>query len=140
MYVVHNRFGKIMTQSAWKRLWESYLAALNLKYGYTDEEKAEENITSVHNPEGLEMRIEPFTGHQLRHTFCTLMYLAGVDILTARDQMGHKDIETTLQIYTHLDKMYKRKSMGKLDEYLCQSSVSQKPNKVSVVRLRRRNG
>ena len=50
------------------------------------------------------MRIEPFTPHQLRHTFCTLMYFAGVDVLTARDQMGHKDISVTLGIYTSLDK------------------------------------
>lgn len=64
------------------------------------------------------MKISSFTPHWLRHTFATLLYLAGVDILTARDQLGHADIKTTLAIYTHLDKKYKRSNMGKLDEYL----------------------
>jgi len=67
---------------------------------------------------GLPMRIEPFTPHQLRHTFCTLMYFAGVDVLTARDQMGHKDISVTLGIYTSLDKKFKKKKINRLDSYL----------------------
>jgi len=49
---------------------------------------------------------------------CTLMYLAGCDILTAKNQMGHADIKTTLAIYSHLDTYYKRKSMSKLDDFL----------------------
>lgn len=69
-------------------------------------------------PGGLPMRIEPFTPHQLRHTFCTLMYFAGVDVLTARDQMGHKDITVTLGIYTALDKKFKKKKINRLDTYL----------------------
>lgn len=124
MYIVHNRQGGLLSQSGWRRLWESYLAELNLWHGYTAEERRENNISSVHNPNGLEMRIEVFTAHQLRHTFCMLMYHAGVDVLTARDQMGHADITTTLQIYTHLDKTHKRKSMNKLDDYIGQSADS----------------
>lgn len=41
-----------------------------------------------------------------------------MDVLTARDQLGHADIKTTLEIYTHLDKIYKRNSMDKLSEYI----------------------
>ena len=84
---------------------------LNAKYGYRGEE-------SKKRPGGLSMRIEPFTPHQLRHTFCTLMYFAGVDVLTARDQMGHKDISVTLGIYTSLDKKFKKKKINRLDSYL----------------------
>ncbi len=60
----------------------------------------------------------PLPPHQLRHTFCTLMYFAGVDVLTARDQMGHKDISVTLGIYTALDKKFKKKKINRLDTYL----------------------
>ncbi len=87
------------------------MADLNAKYGYHGEE-------SKKRPGGLPMRIEPFTPHQLRHTFCTLMYFAGVDVLTARDQMGHKDISVTLGIYTSLDKKFKKKKINRLDSYL----------------------
>jgi len=102
LYVLHTVKGHCMTEQAWRTLWSSYMADLNVKYGYHGEE-------SKKRPGGLPMLIEPFTPHQLRHTFCTLMYFAGVDVLTARDQMGHKDIKVTLGIYTSLDKKYKKK-------------------------------
>jgi integrase len=56
--------------------------------------------------------------HMLRHTFATLLYFAGVDILTAKEQLGHSVIKMTLAIYTNLDKQHKRKSMSKPDEFL----------------------
>ena len=111
LYVLHTVKGHRMTEQAWKTLWSSYMADLNAKYGYHGEE-------SKKRPGGLPMRIEPFTPHQLRHTFCTLMYFAGVDVLTARDQMGHKDISVTLGIYTSLDKKFKKKKINRLDSYL----------------------
>jgi len=39
--------------------------------------------------------------------FATMLYFADVDILTAKEQLGHSDVKTTLQIYTHLDKQHK---------------------------------
>ena len=53
--------------------------------------------------------------------------MSGVDILTAKELAGHSDIKTTMEIYTHLDKKLKRKSVSKLDEYLngCQRGVSE---------------
>lgn len=111
MYVLHNRKGERMTEQGWKRMWESYMRDLNVKYGYDGQQ-------NKNRPGGLPMAIETFTPHQLRHTFCTLMYFAGVDVLTARDQMGHKDISVTLGIYTALDKKFKKKKINRLDAYL----------------------
>ena len=71
------------------------------------------------------MKIQEFTAHQLRHTYASMLYMAGVDVLTARDQLGHTDIKTTLAIYTHLDKRYKVNSMDKLDSFLDKSKTSQ---------------
>lgn len=116
--------GKMLTESGWKRLWDAYWNILNLKYGdFTAYKKAHPEIDfekpeSVHNPHGVPPMIPPITAHWLRHTFATLLYLSGVDVLTARDQLGHADIKTTLEIYTHLDKIYKRNSMDKLSEYI----------------------
>ncbi|MDR2571583.1 MAG: tyrosine-type recombinase/integrase [Oscillospiraceae bacterium] len=62
--------------------------------------------------------IPRITPHWLRHTYATMLYFAGVDVLTAKEQLGHTDAQTTLGIYTHLDKTHKRKAMSKLDEYL----------------------
>lgn len=110
--VVTTANGGRMTESAWKRLWESYLKDLNLKYGTSFIKR------NKFDPKGNIMTIEPFTPHCLRHTFCSIMYEAGTDVLTAKEQMGHSDIKTTLSIYTHLDKQHKQKNISKLDAYL----------------------
>ena len=70
------------------------------------------------SPEKIPFVIEPFTLHCLRHTFCTMMYEAGVDILVAQKQMGHSDVKTTLAIYTHLEQEHKQNNISKLDEYI----------------------
>lgn len=114
--------GEMMTDSAFDRLWESYLVDLNLKYG--DFHDMEKLPSSKFNPNGIPFRIEKFTAHCLRHTFATLLYKAGVDVLTAKAQLGHADIKTTLQIYTHLDSQYKRNSMNKLDAFLGKNKES----------------
>lgn len=43
-----------------------------------------------------------FTAHDLRTTFATMCYDAGVDLHTAKRWMGHSSVETTLSIYTKL--------------------------------------
>lgn len=118
IYVVHTTHGKMMTNQAWRSLWESYITDLNIKYGYGGK-------VSKFSPQKLPLRIPYFTPHWLRHTFASLLYLSGVDAVTARDQMGHSDIKTTLEIYTHLDKKYKIRHMEKLDRFL--SDTGQMP-------------
>ena len=41
-----------------------------------------------------------------------------IDVLTAKEQLGHSDVSTTLNIYTHLDSEYKARNMDKLNSYL----------------------
>lgn len=120
IYVVHMHEGKMLSKIAWQRMWNSYMADLNAKYDYGME-------GSKFQPGGLVMRIQPFTPHELRHTYATMLYFAGVDVLTARDQLGHTDIKTTLAIYTHLDKQYKRNSMSRFNKFLDKSDTSQPP-------------
>lgn len=121
LLVVHKADGGMMTNQSWKSLWESYMQDLNVEYGYKG--KANKFSANKKRLDGskqgkLPMIIDTFTMHQLRHTFCTLMYDAGVDVLTAKNQMGHSDIKTTLGIYTHLDKSHHTEQISKLDAYL----------------------
>lgn len=112
--------GKMITEIAWKRMWESYIKELNFKYG--DFSHLEKQPKSKCQPGGVPIVIPNITAHWLRHTFATMLYFAGVDLLTAKEQLGHSDIKTTLEIYTHLDHQFKRKSMKKLDDYLSSES------------------
>ena len=41
------------------------------------------------------------TPHVFRHTFCTNMANAGMDIKTLQYVMGHSDVGVTLNVYTH---------------------------------------
>lgn len=111
LLVCPNANGNMHSAGSWKRMWESYLQTINERYFNPDGK-------SRFSPGGIPMLCPPITAHWLRHTFATMLYSAGVDILTAKEQLGHSDIKTTLEIYTHLDKEHKRRSMDKLDAYL----------------------
>ena len=59
-----------------------------------------------------------FHAHELRHTYCTILYEAGVDVLTAQHWMGHADAQTTMGIYTHLRDQKQAAAVCKLDAFL----------------------
>lgn len=48
-----------------------------------------------------ELGIKDFTMHSLRHTNSTLLTQNGVDIKAVQERLGHKNINETLNIYTH---------------------------------------
>ncbi len=111
-FVLTTNKNTMLTETAWKRLLESYLFDMNLEYGkFTKEYKK-------FTPEKIPFVIDRFTLHNLRHTFCTMMYEAGIDVLVAQQQMGHSDPRTTLDIYTHLQNEHRNNNIAKLDEYL----------------------
>ena len=115
-FVLTNAKGQMMTDDSWRRLYQSYMHDMNIEYGFNG--KAPNKFSPIKIP----MLITPFTPHELRHTFCTIMYEAGIDALTAKEQMGHSDIKTTLSIYTHLSAQHKENEVNKLDAFLQKGS------------------
>src|SRR5262245_25199538 len=60
--------------------------------------------------------LENFTFHDLRHTFASRLVMAGVDLPTVKELMGHKDIKMTLR-YTHLSSDNKRRAVRALEQF-----------------------
>lgn len=80
------------------RLLESYLNELNFKYGDFGKILNFKKPKSRFAPVSIPFVIPRFTAHWLRHTYITMLYFAGVDVLTAKEQAGHSDINTTIPV------------------------------------------
>lgn len=78
---VKEKDGKMLTDVAVRRHLESFLYSIN--------KNKENNIK--------------FTCHQLRHSYCTMLYYAGVKIKKAQALMGHASASMIYEVYTHLD-------------------------------------
>ena len=57
------------------------------------------------------------TPHVLRHTFCTNMALAGMDIKSLQYLMGHSDAGVTMNVYTHANFAHAEKSMQQILQF-----------------------
>ena len=65
--------------------------------------------------------IEPCGLHTLRHTFASRLIMAGIDLRTVQELLGHKDIKMTLR-YAHLSPNHKRAAMETLEQRFCAKS------------------
>ena len=110
-FITHKLNGEMHTPSSWKAMWNSYQCSLNAAYGFMEPR-------SKYSPYGLPKVKKSFTPHDLRHTYATLLYKSGVDVLTASRLLGHESVVTTLEIYTHLEKSMVKKSIDKFDAYV----------------------
>jgi len=59
-------------------------------------------------------KIEGVTWHTLRHTFASRLAMAGVDLTTVKELMGHKDITTTMR-YAHLSPEHQLDAVQRLN-------------------------
>lgn len=94
-FVTVNKQGRFFHESTFKRYWEDYIKTLNRLYGGFDQ-------TTINPEDPLPIKIEPFTPHQCRHTFATLLYLEHIGVADSMSLMGHSDPKMTLSVYTDL--------------------------------------
>lgn len=82
-----------MTDSAFQSMWSSYKYQMGVLHN--------KGLRPRWDSEGV---FEPITirTHDFRHSFCTMICEAGVDIKTAMTWMGHSDEKMIRQIYEHV--------------------------------------
>jgi len=61
--------------------------------------------------------IRDFRFHDLRHTFASHLVMAGVDLTSIRELLGHKSLAMTIR-YAHLAPGHKRRAINMLDKVL----------------------
>jgi integrase len=64
--------------------------------------------------------------HDLRHSFASQSLKSGTKIESVRDMLGHSNIQTTLNIYRHVDLEEKQADIDRLSEFLKVSEMSKK--------------
>lgn len=98
--------GSRMTLSSFDRAWESY------KY------QIEERINGFPKrwARGREWQEFTIRTHDFRHSFCTMICDAGVDIKTAMQWMGHNDATMIRKIYDHVTKQREQAAEQKTAE------------------------
>lgn len=82
----------------------------NLSGGRLDNDDLRQALIKIAKEAGFEGMTRV---HDLRHTFNSLMQMAGVDPATMGKILGHKDIETTM-IYTHQTREHLKRSAEKV--------------------------
>jgi integrase len=123
----------IVTELAEEELWVKYpdvirrytpFILLSMAQGevidesYRNNDKYEKRAKRTIDVYGYAKVLLPhFSCHSLRHTFTTRMCEAGVNVKVIQDTLGHKDISTTLNIYTDVTKELRRSEFEGLDSY-----------------------
>lgn len=101
-FIFINRFGAVQHQGTLNKALRRIIRDCN-------DAQLNKNIS---NP----VLLPRFSCHSLRHTFTTRLVEQGVNIKVVQDVLGHKDVETTLNIYADVTKELKQREFGLLQE------------------------
>lgn len=89
-----NKSGRMHSRSSYIRLTEHLRRDLNIDMGC----RVYRNALVPPFPLAAD-----FVPYDFRHTYCTDLQRAGVDVRVAQKLMGHANIQMTVNIYTHVD-------------------------------------
>ena len=97
--------GSIMSESAFDRAWQSYIAALS-------------SAADCRRLPPVNIRC-----HDLRHTYTTMLMDAGVSITQAMSWLGHADEKMILKIYDHVRASRTAASVAQVENHLAGGSA-----------------
>lgn len=103
--------GGMMSETAFRRAWSGFISHMEAVCNGDTKRWYGKRSGQDELPPWKAVTIRPY---DLRHSYCTMLYNAGVDLKTAQKWMGHADQTMTLRIYTHLTRQMEVESERKL--------------------------
>jgi integrase len=117
--------GERITQSSVDRCWKTYCNMMTrILNGEEPDQRGRrrdcvgDKYRSSSDDDGGERIVFSCLPHDLRHTYATALYDAGVDIKSAQYYLGHDDVNMTINLYTHLSKIKENEARSSLVNYL----------------------
>lgn len=66
-------------------------------------------------------KLRKITVHGLRHTHASILFEAGATIKEVQQRLGHKDIQTTMNVYTHVTQFVAIKTANTFKKYMMEN-------------------
>jgi integrase len=105
------------------------------EYVFSENGKPYQGVKTGWWPALKKAKIEGFRFHDLRHTFGSRLGMAGIDIRTIQELMGHKDIKMTMR-YLHPTPEHKKNVVKVLDGVTTFfTTVDRNPDSYKVVSI-----
>lgn len=105
--VFRSASGAKVNENTHRTLWRRLKREINISMG------CQTFRNKLVPPFPLDEQLKPYC---LRHTYCSDLCKAGIDIRVAQKLMGHSDISLTANIYTHTDKSMVSDAGAKLEK------------------------
>lgn len=109
--------GDLLTESAFKRGWNGFNTAMQriLNKEPVDQQGRRTDLEDQPDRGTVVFSIR---AHDLRHTFATALYDAGISVKAAQYYLGHSDLRMTLDLYTHLSVERENRERSELTGFL----------------------
>ena len=95
-YIFARPDGGLLTKTQYRKRWAAYCQAIG----------------------------HDITAHQLRHGFATILYEADVPDKDAQELLGHSNITTTRNVYTHIRQSRREETRGRLNAFVKMHDVN----------------
>lgn len=112
--------------------WKTEQASMLLKFGYNSMNKnqllfstaSRNKMYTLSKPRTILKKVCDKNNfkfihiHGFRHTHASLLFESGVTMESVKERLGHSDIQTTVNIYTHITQKNKDKTAKKFANYM----------------------